>query len=95
MFSESKSRIDKLCVGDNMADVSVAFGILSDPIIEQLWKQGLDMQESDAKRIQNLSDALNLIWLHGLISDGIGHTARKRIMKDIMKCVYPLESACR
>ncbi len=68
--------------------VNISFGCLSPPVRDQLKDQGLSLNDGDAKRIQNLYDALNLISLHGLVSDSAIHTARKRLMKKIVTCAF-------
>lgn len=74
-----------------MAELGISFGCMADPISDQLERQGYTISESDAKRIHGLVHALNMVRIHGLVSDSTCDTARQRLLKDILKCIKPLD----
>lgn len=69
-----------------MTGIKIGFGVMCDPVVSQLEEQGYTLDEKDAIRIQNLVHAINMVHLHGLVPESVCHTARKRLLKDILKC---------
>ncbi len=72
--------------------LSISFGCMSDPIYDQIKKQGHDIDKETVEQIQKLSDAVNMLRLNGLLPDGAADTARRRIMKRLTKHVIVGES---
>lgn len=76
-----------------MTEIKIEFGAMGDSIISQLRRQGYTLDDKDEKRIQNLVYSINMVRLHGLIPDGPCQTARKRLMKDIIASIKPVDRA--
>ena len=66
-----------------MVKISISFGCMGDPIQEQLKAQGYTLPKAEAVLIQDLTHALNMVQLHGLVPDSVCHTARQRLLKQI------------
>lgn len=71
-------------------NISLSFGALADPLVEQLNRQGLTLSEKDGKLIEDLNQAVIMTHLHGLFPDSACHKAHQKLMKKIMEMVIPL-----
>ena len=75
-----------------LVEVDISLNCVSELITVQLEQQGYTLPKSDAERFQDLVHAINMIQAHGLVSDTVCHDARKRLVKDIIRCVKPIPS---
>jgi len=73
-----------------MVEIGISFGCMSDPIQEQLKAQGYTLPKAEAVLIQDLIHALNMVQIHGLVPDGVCHTARQRLLKQITQHAAPI-----
>ena len=45
------------------------FGCLAAPIQEQLMEQGYTLSESDESLIEKLRNAINMVYIHGIVTE--------------------------
>lgn len=64
--------------------ITIEFGALSEPIAEQLKKQGINIPEKDGERLEKIAYSIVLLHLHGIIPDSVRDSARKKLMKKIV-----------
>ncbi len=62
--------------------VAVYFGVLCDPLTRQLRGR---MHATTAKTFQKYVDAINLLGIHGYLSEMEVHKARSRLLKAIAR----------
>lgn len=74
-----------------MVEIGISFGCMSDPIQEQLKAQGYTLPKAEAALMQDLTHALNMVQIHGLVPDSVCHTARQRLMKQITQHIKPID----
>jgi hypothetical protein len=70
--------------------IGISFGAMGAPLKEQLEKQGYSLSEQDNERFQKLITSINMVQLHHLVPDSVCHTARKRLLKEIIKSLKPI-----
>jgi len=75
-----------------MRELRISFGAMGEPLIDQIEKQGFTLSELDNERFQRLIVAVNMVHIHGLFPDSACNTARKRLLKQIIEKIIPLES---
>ena len=63
--------------------IEIAFGALSDKLLDQLSAQGLMADLEDIKLWQLDVDALNRLAIRGYVSESVAARARQKIMKRI------------
>lgn len=63
--------------------ISLVFGALTDPLEQQLSKQGY--KDTKIETHQKLSDSLSMLRIHGYIPDSQMDRIAKRLLKDIHK----------
>lgn len=70
---------------------SLAMGALSDPIEEQLQRQGLTLGSADyAQRVERRATEISNLRIHGLLTEAESDRARKRLIKEIRPSIRPL-----
>lgn len=74
-----------------MTEVRISFGCMSDPIQEQLKAQGYTLSKAEAALMQDLTHALNMVQIHGLVPDSVCRTARQRLMKQITQHIKSID----
>src|SRR5687767_10118930 len=73
--------------GRAVSCLSLEFGALSPKISRQLSAAGLRLDGGAASFFQRQADAVTLLVIHGTLSDGEAHKARRRLMKNIAEAV--------
>lgn len=66
-----------------MNDLRIAFGCLSDPLEEQLKKQGYTDKKIEKHKLIN--DAIIRLFLHGYLTDSQTRKMRDKLFKEIKK----------
>lgn len=70
--------------------LKLQFGALRAPLAEQLTAAGVTCDPGDdASRWQEFADAIALLSIHSLITDGETHRARRRLLMLIKQGVKP------
>ena len=64
-----------------MKPFHLTFGALSPPIEEQCRTQGIELPDAD--KYQRLLDAVTLLYLHGMLSEGGKKAAHKSLFHKI------------
>lgn len=73
-------------------ELRLHYGALADPLIDQLYKQGLRFKQADySKRYQAYSDAIVKLHLGGVLTDGEVDKARQRLHKLITQNVEAIK----
>lgn len=73
---------------ESMIHVELHFGALCTPIKTQLDQQGLKYAvPRDASKWQKIADAITMLAIHGLLSDGAVHACRQKLINKISKTV--------
>lgn len=73
-----------------MGELSIAFGALSDPLEQQLQKQGLTLGMS-APKFERAADSIVFLRIHGYLTDSAADSARKKLIKDIARTAKPFQ----
>lgn len=69
-----------------MGELTLAMGAISDPIAKQIEDAGLNAP-MDCQRLQMAADAISRLFICGYITNSMADSARKKLMKDIVKAV--------
>lgn len=73
-------------------EIQLAFGVLSDPIEEQLEKQGLKFKNDKTKEsIEKAIFAWQMLRMKGFLPDSEADKIAKRIMKEVEKSVMRID----
>ena len=67
--------------------LSIEFGYLCKPIGEQLEAQGIEIPESDAKLLDDISQQIIFLHLQDIIPDSARDSANKKLMRRIVSVV--------
>lgn len=68
-------------------------GALSEPYEEQANKQGYTLGDK-AKLLQDLGHHTVMIWIHGLLTDSQYDAALKKLQKQLVKALKPIDQQC-
>lgn len=68
-----------------MKTLGISFGAMCPSIEKQLKEQGLSTEPKDREIVQSCADAIVLLSVHSILSDGERDKARKRMMTLIKK----------
>jgi hypothetical protein len=72
----------------------IKFGCLADPLEDQLQRQGYHIPDPiSVKRLSAVMHSLNVVYIHGLISDSARSRALKKLMKMICEAARSLEGS--
>lgn len=68
--------------------VTLHFGVMSDTLSVQLASQGLEFKtERDLQRMEQIHFAVNVVYIHGYITDNQVKRMRLKLMDEVMACV--------
>ncbi len=73
-----------------MAQVGIRYGAISDPIEEQLNKQGFTLGER-AKLVEKMAYGLVLNHMYGILTDSVYDRALQRLHKHIISQIKPMD----
>jgi hypothetical protein len=66
--------------------IAIRFGTLSEPILTQVIKQGMNINASDASCLQEDVDAVCRLYIRSILTESETKKVRQRILKRIVKC---------
>lgn len=72
--------------------LTIEFGALAKPVSEQLKMQGFDVPNNIALGFDMVAHSIVVLRLHGIISDSVRDSSRKKLMKRISKAVHAGDS---
>ena len=72
-----------------MASVGFRYGVLSDKLSEQAKEQGYELDE--AERLEEFRYALNLLRIHGILTDSQCDKAYPRLQKMVVRRLKPIK----
>ena len=70
--------------------VTFNYGALSDTLEEQANKQGYTLGKK-AKVLQDLNHSMLMCWIHGLCTDSQEESMNKKLHKQVIAALMPLE----
>lgn len=75
--------------------ITVGFyhGALSDPYEKQANAQGFTLGDK-AKLLQDLGHHTVMIWIHGLLTDSQYDAALKKLQKQLVEALKPIDKQC-
>lgn len=67
--------------------LSIEFGALSEPIAEQLKKQGISIPQERSDILEKIAYSLVFLHLHGIITDSARDNSCRKLIKKIVASI--------
>lgn len=71
-------------------DIMIHYGCLADKLEKQVNQYGFTLGKAE-ERLQKLNDAMLMCWVHGLVTDSQKDSMMKKMQKQIIKAMKPME----